>query len=313
MRILVTGAAGLIGSHLVDHLLSMGSKVIGVDNLLTGSPSNLAAARSHPGFSFLQGDICDSETIARVGSVDQVFHLACPPSPADFNSMPVEILRVSSIGTLHVAEFACAHGARLVLASTSEVYGEPEEHPQPECYRGNVSTTGPRACYDEGKRFSEAVVSSFARSEGLDAGIARIFNTYGPRMRVDDGRVVANFVVQAIRGAPLTVQGTGHQTRSFCYVDDQVRGLVALMGSGCLGPFNIGSEEEHLIIDLARIVVEMTESTSTIEHWSLPRDDPSRRRPDISAAREHLGWEPSTPLRVGLEKVIEYFRATPPK
>lgn len=309
MRILVTGAAGMIGSHLVDHLLASGHEVVGVDNLLTGQASNLANARTRREFSFVAGDVGDPATWAGIGGVDQVFHLACPASPTDFTTMPVEILRASSIGTLQVAEFALEHGARMVLASTSEVYGEPEVHPQPEGYRGNVSTTGPRACYDEGKRFSEAVVSSFTRSRGLDAGIARIFNTYGPRMRLNDGRVVANFVVQALCGQPLSVQGSGRQTRSFCYVEDQVRGLVALMGSGRNGPFNIGNDEEYSVLELAHMILELTGSTSTIEHLPLPQDDPSQRRPDLTAAREQLGWTPTIPLRAGLATVVDHFRA----
>ena len=306
MRILVTGAAGMIGSHLVDHLLADGHRVIGFDNMLTGQDRNLRSARSERAFSFVLADVADEDALASVGPVDRVFHLACPASPTDFTTIPHEILRASSVGTTAVASFALRHGARMVLASTSEVYGEPEVHPQPESYRGNVSTTGPRACYDEGKRFAEAVVSAFVRTDGLDAGIARIFNTYGPRMRVHDGRVVSNFVVQALRNEPLTVQGTGEQTRSFCFVDDQVEGLDALMESGEPGPCNIGNDEEYSVLDLARIIIEMTGSSSTIEHLPLPEDDPTQRRPDISTARDLLGWQPVPPLREGLERVLAY-------
>ena len=304
MRTLVTGAAGMIGSHLVDHLLSDGHQVIGLDNLLTGQDRNLRSAQADPDFSFVLADIADEDALASVGPVERVFHLACPASPADFSTIPFEILRASSAGTMAVASFAQRHGARLVLASTSEIYGEPQVHPQTESYRGNVSPIGPRACYDEGKRFSEAVVSSFVRSGGLDGAIARIFNTYGPRMRIDDGRVVSNFVVQALRGDPLTIQGSGDQTRSFCFVDDLVAGLVALMESGESGPCNIGNDEEYSVMDLARIVIELTGSSATIEHLPLPEDDPTQRRPDITAARDLLGWKPVTPLREGLEKVI---------
>ena len=312
MRALVTGAAGMIGSHLVDHLLEQGAEVVGVDNLVTGQAANLAGAARQPGFELIEGDVCDPGTWTGIGPVDQVFHLASPASPVEFASLPFEILRTNSVGTTAAVEFALVRGARLVLSSTSEVYGEPEQHPQTERYRGNVSTTGPRACYDEGKRFSEAVVSTYARSAGLDAGIARIFNTYGPRMRATDGRVVSTFVVQALRGEPLTVQGDGDQTRSFCYVEDQVRGLVALMGSGVAGPVNIGNDTEHTVMELARLVIELTGSTSTIEHRPLPQDDPTQRRPDLTLAREQLAWSPTTPLREGLARVVDHFRATEP-
>jgi len=307
MRVLVTGAAGMIGSHLVDHLLDDGAEVVGFDNLLTGREINLRAALTHPRFEFVLGDVCDGAALRSIGAVARVFHLACPASPVDFDTMPIEILRAGSVGTLEAASFALEHGARLVLASTSEVYGDPEVHPQVESYFGNVNPVGPRACYDEGKRFSEAVVSSFARTHGLDAGIARIFNTYGPRMRVDDGRVIPNFVVQALRGEPLTVKGSGEQTRSFCYVADLVGGLDTLMGSRQPGPFNLGTDEELTVMELANLVIELTNSTSTIEYLPLPEDDPVQRRPDTTASRERLEWRPTIGLREGLGRAIEYY------
>jgi dTDP-glucose 4,6-dehydratase len=308
VRVVVSGCAGLIGSHLVGALLARGDDVIGVDNFLTGQPSSVRPFIDHPSFSLIEADVCDDGALEPAGRVDAVMQLACAASPRDFVTKPDEILRAGSIGTLHTLRFALQCGARYVLASTSEVYGEPLVHPQPEGYRGNVSTVGPRACYDESKRFAEAAVTTYARSYGLDGGIARIFNTYGPRMRIDDGRVVSNFVVQALRGEPLTVQGGGGQTRSFCYVDDQVRGLLALLDSGVLGPINIGNPDEFSVLELAKLVIELTGSCSAIEYVPLPIDDPTQRRPDISAARKVLGWEPTVHLRDGLVEVIEYFR-----
>lgn len=307
MFVLVTGCAGMIGSHLTDALLARGDRVVGVDNFVTGQPENLRAARSNPAFEFLDADICDPDALLGVGKVDVICHLASPASPVDFAVRPADILRVGSLGTFAVIDLAQRVDARLVLASTSEVYGEPLVHPQHESYWGNVNTIGPRACYDESKRFAEAAVSSWVRSYGLDAGIARIFNTYGPRMRVDDGRVVSNFVVQALAGRPLTIQGDGSQTRSFCYVDDQVSGLIALMDSKESGPINIGNPDEWTVLQLAKLVVELTGSTSALTHRPLPTDDPTQRRPDISAARAHLGWEPKISLAEGLPKVIDYF------
>ncbi len=308
MRVVVTGCAGLVGSHLVGALLARGDNVVGVDNFLTGQLSSIKPFTDHPSFSLMEADICDDGALEPAGRVDAVMQLACAASPRDFVDIPDEILRAGSLGTLHTLQYALRCGARYVLASTSEVYGEPLVHPQTEDYRGNVSTVGPRACYDESKRFAEAAVTTYARSYGLDGAIARIFNTYGPRMRIDDGRVVPNFVVQALRGEPLTVQGDGAQTRSFCYVDDQVRGLLALLDSVVLGPINIGNPYELSVLELAKLVIELTDSCSAIEYLPLPVDDPTQRRPDISTARDLLGWEPRVELRDGLVEVIEYFR-----
>jgi dTDP-glucose 4,6-dehydratase len=307
MRIIVTGCAGLIGSHLAEALVARGDDVVGVDNLLTGRHENLTALLASDGFEFLHADAADP--LDALGTVDAVVHLASPASPKDFDTMPLDILRAGSAATFATADLALRSGARYLLASTSEVYGEPLVHPQPESYLGNVNPVGPRACYDEAKRFAEATVSTYHRSYGLDGAIARIFNTYGPRMRVDDGRVVSNFVVQALRGQPLTVHGDGSQTRAFCYVDDQVRGLLALLDSNERGPINIGNPETFTVLELAKSVLELTGSESSIEHLPLPVDDPTQREPDIAAARALLGWEPTIDLREGLGRVIAHFRS----
>jgi dTDP-glucose 4,6-dehydratase len=307
MRVLVTGVAGMIGSHLTELILDRGDEVVGVDNYLTGQASNVEPLLERPRFSFVRADVCDAAAVESIGQVDAVCQLASPASPADFSTKPGQILRAGSVGVLTTLDVALEHGARYLLASTSEVYGEPLVHPQPETYWGNVHTVGPRACYDESKRFAEAAVSTYGRSFGLDAAIARIFNTYGPRMRVDDGRVVSNFIVQALLGRPLTVFGDGSQTRSFCFVEDQARGLLALLDSGQAGPVNIGNPEEFTVLELATLVIELTGSDSEIEHRPLPQDDPTQRRPDITRAREVLGWEPTVTLRQGLPKVIDYF------
>ncbi len=308
MKVVVTGCAGLIGSHLCEALTGRGDRVVGVDNFLTGRPENLQPLGDSGSFTFIHGDVTDATTFEGLGPVDAVVHLASPASPSDFVTKPLEILRVGSLGTFASIDLARESGARYLLASTSEVYGEPLVHPQPESYLGNVNSVGPRACYDESTRFAEATVSTYRRSFGVDAAIARIFNTYGPRMRVDDGRVVSNFVVQALRGDSLTIHGDGSQTRSFCYVDDQVRGLIALLDSEQMGPINIGNPDEFSVLELAKIVLEMTGSTSPIEYRPMPIDDPTQRQPDITAARSLLGWEPTVPLREGLPRVIEYFR-----
>ncbi len=308
MRVVVTGCAGLIGSHLAEQLIGRGDEVTGIDNLLTGRNQNLHSLRNRPGFTFIHGDASEQATFVGLGQIDAVCHLASPASPADFSTRPLQILRAGSLGTFATADLAREHGARYLLASTSEVYGEPQVHPQPESYLGNVNPVGPRACYDESKRFAEAVVSTYRRSFGLDGAIVRIFNTYGPRMRVDDGRVVSTFVVQALRGEPLTVQGDGAQTRSFCFVDDQVRGLLAMLDSDEPGPVNIGNPVEFSVLELAKIVLEMTGSASPIDYRPMPVDDPTQRQPDISLARRSLGWEPRVSLREGLPRVIDYFR-----
>lgn len=312
MRIVVAGAAGLIGSHLVDALLDRGDRVVAVDNLVTGRMENLADASTRPGFSFSHcdiSDVADPDGPDLEGPVDAVVNLASPASPVDFGIRPLEILRAGGPGTIATLELARRHDARYLLASTSEVYGEPAVHPQPESYWGNVNPIGPRACYDESKRYAEALVSTSRRALDMDTAIARIFNTYGPRMRIDDGRVVSNFVVQALRGNPLTVHGDGLQTRSFCHVDDQVRGLIALLDSDLAGPVNIGNPTEMTVLDLAHMVIGLTGSRSDVVHDPLPQDDPTHRRPDISVARGLLGFEPRIPLHEGLGSVIAFFRA----
>lgn len=307
MRVIVTGAAGLIGSHLVDALLARGDEVVAVDSLVTGQLRNLDQAASKSAFTFVHGDVTDVDHLDLGEPAEAVVNLASPASPTDFVTRPIDILRSGSAGTMAMLELSMRSGARFLQASTSEVYGEPAIHPQTETYWGNVNPIGPRSCYDEAKRFSEAAVTSFARTLGLDAAIARVFNTYGPRMRIDDGRVVSNFVVQALRGEPLTIHGDGSQTRSFCHVDDQVRGLIALLDSDVAGPVNIGNPTEMSVAHLAQLVIEVTGSRSTIEHDPLPQDDPTHRRPDITLARNLLGFEPEIGLRDGLRSVITYF------
>jgi dTDP-glucose 4,6-dehydratase len=306
-RVVVAGGAGFIGSHLCDRLLERGDEVIAVDNFLTGARSNLTTMADHDRFSFVEHDVC--QPLAVDGSVDAVLHLASPASPKDFATLPLEILAVGSDGTRNLLELARTKGARFLVTSTSEVYGEPLEHPQVETYRGNVSTTGPRSCYDEAKRFTEALTMAYHRTVGVDVAIARVFNTYGPRLKPGDGRVVSNFLVQAMSGAPITVYGDGQQTRSFCYVADEVDGLLALLDSTLTGPVNIGNPNEFTVGELAEVVVELTGSRSRIVHEPLPVDDPSRRRPDITLARQQLGWEPRTELRTGLERTAEWLRS----
>ena len=310
-NVLVTASAGLIGVHLCEALLAMDDCVIGVDNHLTGSPENTRWLLRRPRFRHIEGDVCDRSTFEGVGPIDAVLHFACAASPPDFERIPGEILSAGSIGTLNVAEFAQGRRARMILASTSEVYGDPLEHPQTESYWGNVNPIGPRACYDEAKRFSEAAVSSWSRTHGLDSGIVRIFNTFGPRMRPDDGRVVSNFITQAMSGRPITIYGDGSQTRSFCFVDDIVAGVLAMLDSGLPGPVNLGNPQEFTVQRLAGIVIDLTGSTSPITHLPLPEDDPVQRRPDISEARRVLEWEPRIDLRKGLELVLEYFENLP--
>jgi nucleoside-diphosphate-sugar epimerase len=306
MRALVTGAAGVVGSHLVEALLNRGDEVVGVDNFLTGTRENLEPFAGHQRFDLIEADVCDG--LAVDGEFDAVCHLASPASPADFGRLPREILRVGSVGTLETLELALRSDARYLMASTSEVYGEPTVHPQPEHYRGNVNTVGPRACYDEAKRFAEAAASSYARSFGLSTSIARIFNTYGPRMRPDDGRVVPNFVVRALSGEPLVIHGDGTQTRSFCFVEDEVEGLLLLLDSDLPGPVNIGNSDEVTMIELAHLVLELTGSSARIEFGPRPENDPMQRCPDTTFADLALGWSPQTKLRDGLARTIEYFR-----
>ena len=308
----VAGAAGFIGSHLCDRLLAEGRTVVGVDNLVTGRLANLAGALANPAFTFVQRDVAlPLPALATAGDIAEIFHLASPASPADFATIPLEIMETGSNGTKHLLQLAERCGARLLLASTSEVYGDPEVHPQVETYCGNVDPIGPRSCYDEAKRFAEALTSAYRRHRGTDTVIIRIFNTYGPRMRPDDGRVLTNFIAQALRGEAITVFGDGTQTRSFCYVDDQVAGMLVAMGSGTAGPVNIGNPHEVTMLDLARTVVRLTGSASDITVVPLPGErqgDPARRKPDISRAAA-LGWAPTVALEDGLQAMIAATRA----
>ena len=305
-RVLITGAAGFLGSHLTERFLREGYQVVALDNLVTGSERNLETLRDDPGFSFLLHDI--SRPTLLDGPLEGVLHFASPASPVDYLEMPIPTLKVGSLGTHNTLGIAKAKGARYLLASTSEVYGDPLVHPQPETYWGNVNPIGVRGVYDEAKRFAEAMTMAYHRYHGLDTRIVRIFNTYGPRMRPADGRVVSNFIVQALRGEPLTVYGDGSQTRSFCYVDDEVEGIWRLYHSDRVEPTNVGNPDEFTVTELAEIVIEEVGSSSAIERRPLPQDDPQVRRPDISVAREVLGWEPQVPLRDGLRRTIAYFR-----
>jgi dTDP-glucose 4,6-dehydratase len=306
MRILVTGGAGFIGSHLCDRLLSEGHRVLAMDNLITGSTDNIAHLSGRGDFSFILHDVTNYIFVA--GELDFIFHLASPASPADYLAYPIQTLKVGSLGTHKALGLALAKGAGFVLASTSEVYGDPLVHPQPEDYWGNVNPVGPRGVYDEAKRFAEAITFAYRRFHKLNTKVARIFNTYGPRMRADDGRVVPSFINQALSGDDITVYGDGSQTRSFCYVSDTVDGLVRLMLSEFAGPVNIGNPDEMTIGEFADFVLDSVDSTSSIVYRELPRDDPKVRRPDITVAREKLGWEPEVSLREGMARTIDYFR-----
>ena len=307
MRILITGAAGFLGSHLCDRFLAEGHAVVGMDNFITGSPANLEHLRVQRGFEFIEHNV--STYIDVPGPLDGVLHFASPASPVDYLELPIQTLKVGSLGTLNTLGVAKAKGARYLLASTSEVYGDPEVHPQREDYWGHVNPIGPRGVYDEAKRFAEAMTMAYHRYHGVDTRIVRIFNTYGPRMRPADGRVVSNFIVQALRGEPLTVYGEGSQTRSFCYAEDEVDGIWRLFESDEHEPVNIGNPNEFTVMELAQMVIELTGSASAIERRPLPVDDPKVRRPDITKARERLGWEPRVQLREGLERTIPYFRS----
>ncbi len=306
MRVLLTGALGFLGSHLAERLLLEGYEVVGVDNLSTGRLQNLELLSRYPSFTFLRADVV--EPLFLEGHLDWVLHFASPASPPRYLERPVETLRVNAEGTRHLLELARKRGAQFLLASTSEVYGDPLVHPQPETYWGNVNPVGPRAVYDEGKRYAEALTMAYHRHFGLSVRIVRIFNTYGPRMDPGDGRVVSNFILQALKGEPLTVYGDGSQTRSFCYVDDLVEGIRRLMEVGYPYPLNLGNPEEYRILELAELVKELTGSPSPIVFGPLPEDDPRKRRPDIRLARELLGWEPRVPVREGLSRTIAYFR-----
>ena len=305
MRILVTGAAGFLGSNLADRLVTEGHDVVGLDNFITGSPENIAHLMGHERFSFHKYDVTDFIYVA--GDLDGVFHFASPASPIDYLELPIQTLKVGSLGTHKALGLAKEKGARFLLASTSEVYGDPAVHPQPESYWGHVNPVGPRGVYDEAKRFSEAMTMAYHRFHGVDTRIVRIFNTYGPRMRAHDGRVVSNFCVQALRGKPLTLYGDGSQSRSFCYVDDLVEGIYRLFNTDYTDPVNIGNPREFTVKQLADLVNELTGNPGGTKHKELPEDDPKVRQPDISLARKLLGWEPRIAVEEGLKRTLEYF------
>ncbi len=305
MRVLVTGAAGFLGSHLVDRLLGEGYTVVGFDNLSTGSPENIAHLANESRFNFLEGDICEP---FNPGPVDYVFNFASPASPPKYLELAIETLRAGSVGVENTLEIALSNNAGYLHASTSECYGEPLEHPQREGYWGNVNPVGPRSVYDEAKRYAEALVMAYHRSRGANTHLVRIFNTYGPRLHPEDGRVISNFVAQALANQLLTIYGKGDQTRSFCYVDDLIEGIVRLSRSEEHLPVNIGNPNEFTILECAREVLELTGSKSEFRYLPMPEDDPTRRCPDIAKAKALLGWEPKTNLRQGLIKTIEYFR-----
>ncbi|MBK5223027.1 MAG: SDR family oxidoreductase [Acidimicrobiia bacterium] len=304
-RVVVTGGAGLIGATLIGRLLDRGDEVVCVDNLITGSWDNVAGWVGAGDIEFVRHDV--SKPFEVEGRVDVVMHLASPASPKDFAELPIQIMKVGGLGSHNTLGLARAKGARFFLASTSEVYGDPLVHPQPETYWGNVNPVGPRGVYDEAKRFAEALTMAYHRHHGLDVRVVRIFNTYGPAMRLEDGRVVSNFLVQALQGRPLTIYGDGTQTRSFCYVDDEVEGILRLLGSDYVGPMNIGNPNEFTMLELAEVVREVTAADVDIVFEPLPVDDPTQRRPDITMAREVLGWEPKVELREGLGRTAEVF------
>jgi len=304
-RIVVTGGAGFVGSHLCRELLAAGEEVVAIDNLITGSIHNIEALFGDKAFVFMHHDVSNYVHVS--GRVDAVLHFASPASPADFERIPIPILKVGSRGTQHTLGLAKEKGARYLLASTSEVYGDPLVHPQPESYWGNVNPVGPRGVYDEAKRFAEAVTMAYHRFHGIDVRIVRIFNTYGPRMRPDDGRAVSNFLVQALAGKPITIYGDGSQTRSFCFVDDEVRGILGLLDCDHVGPMNIGNPNEYTIRQLAETVLEVTGSSSELTFEPLPVDDPTQRKPDISLAQRVLAWSPEVELVEGLTRTAEYF------
>ena len=310
-RVVITGGSGFLGSHLCAAFLARGDEVVAVDNFLSGSPDNVAHLRDDAGFTLIEADVIDSIPVE--GPVDVVMHFASPASPnpgsdKGYLAHPLATLKVGSIGTHNALELARVNDARFMVASTSEVYGDPLVHPQLETYWGNVNPIGPRSVYDEAKRYAEAVTMSYHREFGTDIRILRIFNTYGPAMAPDDGRVVSNFICQAIAGTPITIYGDGSQTRSFCYVEDEVAGILALLDGSIIGPCNIGNDSEFTMLELAQLVLEVTGSASQIVYEALPEDDPTQRCPDLTVARGALGWEPKIPLREGLERTVPHFR-----
>ncbi len=306
MRVVITGGAGFLGSHLTDRFLADGHDVVGIDNFVTGSADNVAHLSGRRDYQLVRHDV--SEPMAVDGPVDGVLHFASPASPIDYLELPIETLKAGSYGSHNSLELARDKGARFFLASTSEVYGDPLVHPQPESYWGHVNSVGPRSVYDEAKRYAEAVTMAYHRTLGVDTRIVRIFNTYGPRMRPRDGRVVSNFIVQALQHEPLTVYGDGNQTRSFCYVSDLIEGIYRLFHSTRIEPTNIGNPVEFTMLELAERVLALTGSASAVEYRPLPDDDPKQRQPDITIARDVLGWEPQVPLAEGLVRTTEYFR-----
>ena len=304
MRILVTGAAGFLGSHLVDRLLNDGHEVLGVDNLFTGSKKNLEHLHGNPRFEFMRHDI----TFPLYVEVDGIYNLASPASPVHYQRDPVQTIKTNVMGAVNMLGLAKRLGIRIFQASTSEVYGDPDVHPQPETYWGKVNPIGPRACYDEGKRAAETLFFDYHRQHGLEIRVARIFNTYGPRMAISDGRVVSNSIVQALRNEDITIYGDGSQTRSFCYVDDLIEGFVRLFEGNLTGPINLGNPSEFTMLDLAEQVLTLTYSKSNLRFEALPADDPRQRQPDIALAKTELAWSPSIQLKDGLERTIEYFK-----
>lgn len=305
MKILVAGGAGFIGSHLVDRLIEGGHSVVCIDNLYTGRKINNIQWIEHPNFQLIEHDIVNS---IEIDNIDQIYHLACPASPVHYQFDPIKTAKTNFLGTLNMLELAKKWKARILLASTSEVYGDPLIHPQTEDYWGNVNCTGIRSCYDEGKRIAEALTFDYHRQFDVEVRVARIFNTHGTRMLENDGRVVSNFIVQALKGIPLTIYGDGSQTRSFCYVSDLVEGLMRLLNGDYIGPVNLGNPGEYTILQLAQTIQRLIDPTAELVFKPLPQDDPQRRQPDISQAKLHLGWEPTVPLEEGLSKTIAYFR-----
>lgn len=308
MRILVTGGAGFLGSHLCEELLAEDNQVVCVDNLMTGSMDNITHLQENTNFTFINHDIIYPLHVE--GKIDQIYNLACPASPVQYQKNPVRTIKANTIGVINILGLAREHGARILQASTSEVYGDPEVHPQTENYRGNVNTIGPRACYDEGKRCAETLFFDYFRMHGMEIKVIRIFNTYGPRMAFDDGRVVSNFILQALRNEDITIYGDGSQTRSFCYVDDLIDGMMKMMNSSAdfYGPVNIGNPDEYTVKELAEKIVSLTGSKSEIVYKDLPEDDPKKRCPNISLAKKMLGWKPGISVDEGLKKNIENFR-----